>query len=58
MKVYVLYISGDYASAIHMSTKKKLCEKELIEVKKRTNCSLWIEEYDFSKDDEYELECS
>jgi hypothetical protein len=59
MKVYVLYVSSDYAHAIHMSTNKKFCEKEMKACRKRgVKQHMWIEEYDFSKEEEYELDCS
>ena len=58
MKVYILYVLSDYATAIHMSVDKSLCEKELEEcVKRGVTRPLWIEEYDFSQSKEYELEC-
>jgi hypothetical protein len=58
MKVYVLYISSDYAHAIHMSIDKKFCEREMKACQKRgVKQRMWIEEYDFSKKEEYELNC-
>ena len=58
MKVYVLYIRNDYANAIHISTEKRLCEREMKECAKRgVRGSMWIEEYDFSKTKEFELDC-
>ena len=58
MKVYVLYILSDYAQAVHISTEKHLCEREMKECAKR-GCgrAMWIEEYDFSKAKEFELDC-
>lgn len=57
MKVYVLYILSDYAHAVHISTEKHLCEREMVECAKRgVRCPMWIEEYDFSKAKEFELD--
>lgn len=58
MKVYVLYILGDYAHAVYISTEKHLCEREMAECAKRgVRRAMWIEEYDFSKAKEFELDC-
>lgn len=59
MKVYVLYVSGDYDHAVYMSLDKKLCEKEAKAIKKRgVKSSLWIGKYDFSTAKSFDLECS
>lgn len=59
MKVYVLYILSDYAHAVHISTEKHLCEREMAECAKRgVRRAMWIEEYDFSKAKEFELDCA
>ena len=58
MKVYVLYILSDYAHAVHMSTERHLCEREMKECERRgVRRAMWIEEYDFSKSKEYDLDC-
>lgn len=58
MKIYVLYIMGDYAHAVYMSLKEQMCEKELENYRKRGGRrNAWIEEYDFSKAKGYELDC-
>lgn len=58
MKVYVLYILSDYAHAIYMSVNEKACEREMEACRKRgAKRNMWIEEYDFSKEEEYELDC-
>lgn len=57
MKVFILYILGDYAQAIYMSKYKNACEAErqrLIE--NGVSRSMWIEEYDLSKHNSFELE--
>lgn len=57
MKIFILYILGDYSQAIYMSKDKNACEEEkqrLIE--KGVSRSMWIEEYDFSKHNSFELE--
>lgn len=57
MKVYVLYILGDYAHAVYISTEKHLCEQEMAKCTERgVRRAMWIEEYDFSKAKEFELE--
>ena len=59
MKIYVLYILSDYSHAVHVSTEKHLCEREMEECKKRgVVCPMWIDEYDISEAKEFELECS
>lgn len=59
MKIYVLYVSGDYDHAVYMSLDKKLCKKEMETIKKRgVKSSMWIGEYDFSIARSFELECS
>lgn len=57
MKVYVVYVLSDYATAVFMSVDKKLCEKERNEVANRTGYHTWIEEYDFSTQKSFELDC-
>lgn len=57
MKVFILYILGDYSQAIYMSKDKDACEAEkerLIE--NGVSRSMWIEEYDLSKHNSFELE--
>ena len=57
MKVYVLYILSDYAHAIYMSINEEACEREMEACKKRgAKRPMWIEEYDFSKYNSFELE--
>lgn len=58
MKVYVLYILGDYSHAIHMSVERRLCEQAMEECARRgVRLPMWIEEYDFSNSKEFELNC-
>ena len=58
MKIYVLYVLSDYAHAIYISVNKQMCEKEMENYRKRGGRrSAWIEEYDFSKAKEFELDC-
>ena len=58
MKIYVLYINSDYAHAVHVSTEKCLCEREMAECAKHgVRSPMYIEEYDFSEAKEYELDC-
>ena len=48
MKVFILYILGDYAQAIYMSKYKDACEEESQRIiKNGVVRSMWIEEYDF-----------
>jgi hypothetical protein len=57
MKVFVLYILGDYAQAIFMSKYKDACEAEKQKIIKRgITRSMWIEEYDFSRHNSFELD--
>ena len=55
MKVYILYILSDYAHAIFMSKDRKDCE--LIQQTLLTKKNTWIEEYDFSKQSCFDLDC-
>ena len=57
MKVYVLYILDDYATAIFMSIDKKLCEQEKKRLEKTVKRSMWIKDYDFSTQKSFELDC-
>lgn len=57
MKIFVLYILGDYAQAIYMSKYKKACEAERQRITKNgISRPMWIEEYDFSRYNSFELE--
>ena len=57
MKVFILYILGDYAQAIYMSKYEDTCEAEKQRlIKKGISRPMWIEEYDFSKHNSFELE--
>ena len=57
MKVFILYILGDYAQAIYMSKYKDACERERQRlIKNGITRRMWIEEYDFSKYNSFELE--
>lgn len=57
MRVYVLYILSDYAHAVHISIEKHLCEREMAKYAKyEVRRTMWIEEYDFSKAKEFELD--
>lgn len=58
MRVYVLYVSGDYAHAVYISTDKRLCEQEKQRITKRNaHCKMYIKGYDFSTAKEFELDC-
>lgn len=57
MKIFILYILGDYAQAIFMSRYKDACEAEKQKlIKNGISRSMWIEEYDFSRHNSFELE--
>lgn len=57
MKVFILYILGDYAQAIYMSKYKDACEaKRRMLIKKGVSRPMWIEKYDFSINHSFELE--
>lgn len=57
MKIFILYILGDYAQAIYMSKYKDACEAEKRRlIKNGISRSMWIEEYDFSRHNSFELE--
>ena len=56
MKVYVLYCpSGAMSLPESMSSNKKKLEDEIQSYPKALQSKLWIEEYDFSKEDFFEL---
>lgn len=57
MKIFILYILGDYSQAIYMSKYKDACEAEKQKlIKNGISRSMWIEEYDFSRHNSFELE--
>lgn len=57
MTVFILYILGDYAQAIYMSKDKNACEAEKQRlIKNGVVRPMWIEDYDFSKYNSFELE--
>ena len=57
MTVFILYILGDYAQAIYMSKYRNACEAERQRLMKNGVVRpMWIEEYDFSKYNSFELE--
>ena len=57
MTVFILYILGDYAQAIYMSKYKNACEAERQRLMKNGVVRpMWIEEYDFSRYNSFELE--
>ena len=57
MTVFILYILGDYAQAIYMSKYRNACETERQRLMKNGVVRpMWIEEYDFSKYNSFELE--
>ena len=58
MKIFILYILSDYSTAIYMSKNKSDCEAEKKRlIKKGITCRMWIQSYDFSKQDSFELHC-
>lgn len=57
MTVFILYILGDYAQAIYMSKYRNACETERQRLMKNGVVRpMWIEEYDFSRYNSFELE--
>ena len=57
MTVFILYILGDYAQAIYMSKYRNACEAERQRLMKNGVVRpMWIEEYDFSRYNSFELE--
>lgn len=57
MKVFILYILGDYAQAIYMSKDENACEAEMQRLTENGVVRpMWIEEYDFSKQNSFELD--
>lgn len=54
MKIYVGYISYDYAHAVCVSFSKSKVEQYLAELE---NNIKWLSEYDLNKDTIAELEC-
>ena len=57
MKVYVVYVIDDYATAVFMTTNKRKAKEEKKAVADRTGHRAWIEEYDFANQDNFDLEC-
>lgn len=58
MKVFVLYLLGDYAHAVYMSKYKDDCEAERQRIiNNGVTCRMYIEEYDFSRHNSFELDC-
>lgn len=58
MKIFVLYVLYDHPQAMCMSRYKKNCEaiqKGLADL--GISRKMWIKEYDFSKQDSFELDC-
>jgi hypothetical protein len=57
MKVFVLYVLNDYSHAVYMSKYENACEMEKQKLRKKgVTCSMWIEEYDFSESNSFELD--
>ena len=54
MKIYVLYIDGNYPRVLLLSAEKSICENEMRACKMR-GCTqkMWIKEYDFSNSDRH-----
>lgn len=57
MKVYVVYVLSDWATAVFMSTNKKESERKRKFIAKQTGYKAWIAEYDFASQQSFELEC-
>ena len=56
MLMYVVYVLSDYACAVFMTTDKAKAQKQMRKLKDRGLTS-YIERYDFSVSDNFELEC-
>lgn len=56
MKVYIVYVSSDYSTAVFMSTDKNKAEKEMEKLKNK-GIKTYIENYDFSVSKSFELDC-
>ena len=56
MKVFILYILSDYSHAVYMSKYENACEMEKQKLRKNgVTRPMWIEEYDFSESNSFEL---
>ena len=58
MRIYVVYVLCDYATAVYMSTNKKLAQKELEAIKKNGRREVWIKSYDLTGNNGVDLDCS
>jgi hypothetical protein len=56
MKIYIVYVSSDYASAVFMTTDKAQAQDEMRKLKNR-NINAYIDSYDFSKSTSFDLDC-
>jgi hypothetical protein len=56
MKIYVVYVLGDYSSAVFMTTDKAQAQNEMRKLKNR-NLKAYIDSYDFSKSKSFDLDC-
>lgn len=59
MKVWILYVGGDYDTAVFMSLNKAECEKhKKVLAERGVRQSMRIIGYDFNRKKSFELECS
>lgn len=56
MKVYVVYVLGDYAHAVFMSTDKAKAQDKMKKLRNR-NITTYIRSYDFSTSKSFDLDC-
>lgn len=56
MKIYIVYVLADYATAVFMTTDKSQAQEEMRKLKNR-NLKAYIESYDFSISKSFDLDC-
>lgn len=57
MKVYVVYIMSDYATALFMTTDRVKADCKSREYEDTLGRDSWVVEYDFTNQKSFELEC-
>ncbi len=56
MKVYIVYVLGDYSTAVFMSIDKSKAQKEMKRLKDK-GLKVYIQNYDFSTSKSFDLDC-
>lgn len=56
MKIYVVYVSGDYSQAVYVAIDEQIA-KEAVKDLQEHNIRYYIEKYDLANDCLIELDC-